>query len=91
MTYKEVLQAAQGQMGPCRACPVCNGRACGGTMPGPGAKGSGTVADPQLSTHGSNVRLNMDTIHENFEPDTALDAVWPERSSTRSLRGRSAR
>lgn len=44
MTYKEVLQAAQGQMGPCRACPVCNGRACGGTIPGPGAKGSGTVA-----------------------------------------------
>lgn len=40
MTYKEVLQAAQGQMGPCRACPVCNGRACGGTIPGPGAKGS---------------------------------------------------
>ena len=38
MTYKEVLQAAQGQMGPCRACPVCNGRACGGTIPGPGAK-----------------------------------------------------
>ena len=35
MTYKEVLQAAQGQMGPCRACPVCNGRACGGTIPGP--------------------------------------------------------
>lgn len=44
MTYKEVLQAAQGQMGSCRACPVCNGRACGGTIPGPGAKGSGTVA-----------------------------------------------
>ena len=35
MTYKEVLQAAQGQMGPCRACPVCNGRACGGTIPAP--------------------------------------------------------
>ena len=44
MTYQEVLQAAKGQMGPCRACPVCNGRACGGTIPGPGAKGSGTVA-----------------------------------------------
>ena len=44
MNYAELLQAARGQMGPCRACPVCNGRACGGNIPGPGAKGSGTVA-----------------------------------------------
>ena len=29
MNYAELLQAARGQMGPCRACPVCNGRACG--------------------------------------------------------------
>ena len=71
MTYKEVLQAAQGQMGPCRACPVCNGRACGGTIPGPGAKGSGTVAIRNFDAW-RNVRLNMDTIHENFEPDTSL-------------------
>ena len=26
MNYAELLQAARGQMGPCRACPVCNGR-----------------------------------------------------------------
>lgn len=71
MTYKEVLQAAQDQMGPCRACPVCNGRACGGTIPGPGAKGSGTVAVRNFDAW-RNVRLNMDTIHENFEPDTSL-------------------
>lgn len=71
MTYKEVLQAAQGQMGPCRACPVCNGRACGGTIPGPGAKGSGTVAVRNFDAW-RNVRLNMDTIHENFVPDTSL-------------------
>ena len=71
MTYKEVLQAAQGQMGPCRACPVCNGRACGGTIPGPGAKGSGTVAVRNFDAW-RNVRLNMDPIHENFEPDTSL-------------------
>ena len=74
MTYKEVLQAAQGQMGPCRACPVCNGRACGGTIPGPGAKGSGTVAVRNFDAW-RNVRLNMDTIHENFEPDTSLTPI----------------
>lgn len=72
MTYKEVLQAAKGQMGFCHVCPVCNGRACGGTMPGPGAKGSGTVAIRNFNAW-QNVRLNMDTIHENFEPDTALE------------------
>ena len=71
MTYKEVLESARGQMGPCHACPVCNGRACGATIPGPGAKGSGTVAIRNFDAW-RDVRLNMDTIHENFEPDTAL-------------------
>ena len=71
MTYTEVLQAAKGQMGFCHACPVCNGRACGGTIPGPGAKGSGTVAVRNFDAW-RNVRLNMDTIHENFTPDTSL-------------------
>ena len=71
MTYKEVLESARGQMGPCHACPVCNGRACGATIPGPGAKGSGTVAIRNFDAW-HDVRLNMDTIHENFEPDTAL-------------------
>lgn len=52
MTYTEVLQAAKCQMGFCHACPVCNGRACGGTIPGPGAKGSGTVAIRNLTRGG---------------------------------------
>ena len=71
MNCAELLQAARGQMGPCRACPVCNGRACGGNIPGPGAKGSGTVAIRNFDAW-RNVRLNMDTIHENFTPDTSL-------------------
>ena len=51
MTYSEVLQAARGCSGPyCKACPVCNGRACGSSMPGPGAKGTGTVAGPVGAT-----------------------------------------
>ena len=44
MNYNEVLDAARPQMGPyCKTCPVCNGKACKNTMPGPGSKGSGTV------------------------------------------------
>lgn len=45
MKDEEVIQAARGNMGPlCKSCPVCNGKACGNTMPGPGAKGSGLGA-----------------------------------------------
>ena len=50
---------------------MCNGLACRNTVPGPGAKGSGTVAIRNFDAW-RNVRLNMDTIHENFEPDTSL-------------------
>ena len=71
MTYKEVLQAAQGQMGPCRACPVCNGRACGSIMPGPGAKGVGDVAIRNYEAW-QKIRINMNTIAENKEPDTTF-------------------
>ena len=45
MTYPEVLAAARECSGPyCKACPVCNGRACGNTMPGPGCKYPGATA-----------------------------------------------
>ena len=42
MTQEEVLKNARTCLGPyCKGCPVCNGRACKNTMPGPGAKGEG--------------------------------------------------
>lgn len=45
MNYSDVLAQARTCSGPyCKACPVCNGKACGSTMPGPGAKGTGRVA-----------------------------------------------
>ena len=45
MTYQEMIENARKTIGPyCKACPVCNGRACGNTVPGPGAKGTGDVA-----------------------------------------------
>ena len=70
MTYQDVLQAARTCSGPhCRACPVCNGRACGSAMPGPGAKGSGTVAIRNYEAWQS-VCLNMDTICDNQPVDT---------------------
>ncbi len=72
MTYQEVIQAARACSGPyCKACPVCNGRACKNTMPGPGAKGSGTVAARNYDAW-QDIYLNMDTICENLPVDTSF-------------------
>ena len=70
MTYQEILAAARTCSGPyCKACPVCNGRACKNTMPGPGAKGTGTLAARNYDAW-QEVCLNMDTICENGPVDT---------------------
>lgn len=72
MTYQQVLEAARTCSGPyCKACPVCNGRACKNTMPGPGAKGSGTVAIRNYEAW-QDVCLNMDTICSNGAVDTSF-------------------
>ncbi len=70
MTYQEAMAAARGHMGHCRACPVCNGLACKNTMPGPGAKGTGTVAIRNYEKW-QNVRVNLDTICAGGTPSTA--------------------
>ena len=73
MTYQEVLAAARTCSGPyCKACPVCNGKACGATMPGPGAKGSGTAAIRNYEAW-QKVYLNMDTICDNAPVDTSYE------------------
>ncbi|MBQ8507872.1 MAG: alpha-hydroxy-acid oxidizing protein [Clostridia bacterium] len=73
MTYQEILENARGCMGPyCKSCPVCNGRACGNTMPGPGAKGLGTGAIRNYQKW-QEICVNMDTICENRGVDTALE------------------
>ncbi|MBR7178705.1 MAG: alpha-hydroxy-acid oxidizing protein [Oscillospiraceae bacterium] len=72
MTYEEALRAARGNMGKCHACPVCNGLACKNTIPGPGAKGTGTVAARNYDAW-QNIYLNMDTIAPNLGVDTAFE------------------
>ena len=72
MTYSELLAAARSCIGPyCKACPVCNGRACGSTMPGPGAKGTGTVAMRNYEAC-QKICLNMDTICQGGPVDTGF-------------------
>ena len=69
MTYQEILEAARGKMGRCKACPVCNGLACKNAIPGPGSKGSGTVAARNYQKW-QELRLNMDTIGAGGAADT---------------------
>lgn len=69
MTYEEVLSNAKTCMGEfCKACPVCNGKACSNKVPGPGAKGSGTVAIRNYDKW-QELCVNMDTICENKPVD----------------------
>ena len=67
------MDAARGNMGPyCKVCPVCDGRACKNQMPGPGAKGVGDNAVRNYQKW-QEIRVNMDTIHENGPVDTSLE------------------
>ena len=73
MTYDEVLKSARENMGPyCKVCPVCNGAACKNQMPGPGAKGVGDNAVRNYQKW-QEIRVNMDTIHENKPIDTSVE------------------
>ena len=73
MTYQEVLSNARTCMGAfCKSCPTCNGLACKNTVPGPGAKGTGTGAIRNYQKW-QELCVNMDTICENAEVDTSYD------------------
>lgn len=72
MTYPEVLANAREVLGNnCKACSVCNGRACSNHIPGPGAKGIGDTAIRNYEKW-QDIRVQMDTICENTTPDTSL-------------------
>ena len=69
MNYNEVMAAARGNMGKCKACPVCNGVACRNTVPGPGAKGVGDTAIRNYEAW-QKIRVNMDTLCPYGDADT---------------------
>lgn len=73
MTYAELLEKARETIGDkCKACPVCNGRACGNKMPGPGAKGTGIVSQKNYDAW-QKIEINMDTIHTNNNIDMSVE------------------
>ena len=73
MNYSELLQAARDNIGgKCSACPVCNGRACGNRIPGPGAKGTGDTAARNYDWW-QKIRVNMDTLVANGKVDMSTE------------------
>lgn len=73
MKVEQILQKSRENMNDlCKSCPVCNGKACRNTIPGPGAKGSGTVAIRNYDAW-KNIHLVMDTICENTPVSTQTD------------------
>ena len=73
MDYNEILKEAAGLMGPyCKACPVCNGRACGNCVPGPGSKLPGNTAARNYDKW-QEIFVNMDTLNPNANVDTSFE------------------
>ena len=59
MDYAELMEKARPRLGTiCKGCLVCNGRACGNKMPGPGAKGIGDTAIRNYEKW-KEIRINM--------------------------------
>ena len=72
MNYSEVLEKAREVMAPkCRVCKVCDGRACRGEIPGTGGFGNGEGFTSCVE-YLKNVKLCMDAVHADFEPDTSV-------------------
>lgn len=73
MDYNEILAAARELVGPyCKACPVCNGKACGNMMPGPGSKVPGNTAARNYDKW-QDIFVNMDTLCPVCDPDTGFE------------------
>jgi isopentenyl diphosphate isomerase/L-lactate dehydrogenase-like FMN-dependent dehydrogenase len=66
---KTIRTAAKERMtGFCRVCPVCDGRACAGQVPGMGGLGTGSGFRANLSAL-AEWRLNMRVLHAASDPD----------------------
>lgn len=72
MNYNEMLLQARSCIGSyCKACNICNGKACRNQIPGPGSKGVGDTAIRNYDKW-QEIRVNMDTLCEGGEPDTSV-------------------
>ncbi|MBG0775223.1 MAG: alpha-hydroxy-acid oxidizing protein [Desulfovibrionaceae bacterium] len=69
----EIREKARKLMkGHCRVCPVCDGRACRGEVPGMGGMGTGSSFMNNVEAL-SRVRLDMRLVHSVTDPDTSCE------------------
>lgn len=74
MIYAEILERARAALSPrCTVCPVCNGRACAGRIPGPGGKGTGATAQRNFSYLAEHVKVEQRVLRAPFETDCTLE------------------
>ena len=72
---KEIRQTARERMkGFCRVCPVCDGRACAGEVPGMGGIGTGGAFTANVAALARR-RLNMRVLHNVADPRTDLELL----------------
>ena len=72
---KEIYNTARNLMGSsCRVCPICNGKACAGQVPGMGGLGTGSSFINNVEAL-KNIRFNMRLIHGVIEPDTSVEIL----------------
>lgn len=66
---KDIEKVAREKMkGYCRVCPVCNGVACAGEVPGMGGSLTGSAFKSNVDDL-AEVKLKMKTIHNSEDPD----------------------
>jgi len=73
MNWQEVKKIAKEKLKPyCRVCPVCNGVACAGEVPGMGGVGTGSSFKANFEAL-NRIKLNLLTIHDVRNPDTEIE------------------
>ena len=75
MDMKELKELGRQKFGKvCRMCPVCDGRACAGEIPGAGGVGTGQTFRNNISAL-AEVKLRQRIIHNVNKPSTAF-SLW---------------
>lgn len=75
MDMKHEWEAARQKLKPWyRVCPVCNGVACAGEIPGLGGIGTGESFKENVKALAA-WKLNLRTVHDSSPFDTTLD-LW---------------
>lgn len=75
MTWEEIKKVAREKLkGYCRVCPVCNGVACAGEVPGMGGVGTGSAFKANLKAL-EKYKFNLTALHEIKNPSTETEIL----------------